>query len=251
MKKKSTRARADGWHLVLGGSDGIGFAFAEWLAEHQCRLIVVARNKERLSRARTKLLASGAAEVRILAGDLLNPRFRAGLFRRASTIRLSLIFIGGPSPPAGTIDQISSNEVEAGAKSCLAYPVDVMRFALSHHASRKRDPLTIIFLSSSASKDDLPDHPFFLSALFRSAAEHLLKRIAELHLHERVELLIWRPTVVYTRLAKAYAATLPLFSPDGSLSDRLRRIFHSPVPSPTEYIQSITDKPKVQSAPRR
>lgn len=251
MKKKTTAAQGDGWHLILGGSDGIGFAFANCLAEHRSRLIVVARSRERLSRARAKLLASGAAEVRVLHGDLLNEQFRAKLFRRVSTFRLSMIFIGGPSPPAGTIADISSKEIEAAARSCLAYPTDVMRFALSLRCSMGLDPLKVIFLSSSASRDDLADHPFFLSALFRSAAERLLKRIAALRVDEQVELLIWRPTVVYTRLAKAYASTLPSLAPDDSLRDRLRRAFHSAVPSPSEYIQSIVDCSPLQLAHRR
>ena len=235
MKSKTTRTQDEGWHLVLGGSDGIGFAFAKWLSERRRRLVVVSRGREHLVLARKELLALGAAEVRTVAGDLLQQAFRSHLFRRLSKLPLSTIFIGGPSPRAGAIGDITGKQIESAAQSCLAYPVHVMSFAIANSCKNR---LTVVFLSSSASREGLADHPFLLSAAFRRAAEQTLRRMAALRVEDRMKLVILRPSVVYTRLAMAYAQGLPSLQHNDSLLNRLRARFHCTIiPSPDEYIR--------------
>jgi nucleoside-diphosphate-sugar epimerase len=235
MKKKATAAQVDGWHLVLGGSDGIGFAFAKWLSERRRRLVVVSRGREHLALARKRLLALGAAEVRTVAGDVLQQPFRSRLFLSLSELPLSTIFIGGPSPLAGSIREITGKEIESAAQSCLAYPVHVMSFAIANGCNNR---LTVVFLSSSASREELADHPFFLSAAFRRSAEQTLKRMASFRAEDCMKLVILRPSVVYTRLAMAYAQGLPSLQHNDSLLNRLRVRFHcTTVPSPDEYIR--------------
>jgi len=61
------------WALVAGGSDGVGAAFAERLAEAGINLVLVGRNAERLEAAAATLRAAYPVEVRSLPLDLAAP----------------------------------------------------------------------------------------------------------------------------------------------------------------------------------
>ena len=60
------------WALVVGGSEGIGAAFARKLASHGFKLVLVARKPEPLEDLAVELRATGA-EVRTLSDDLSKP----------------------------------------------------------------------------------------------------------------------------------------------------------------------------------
>ena len=60
------------WALVVGGSEGIGAAFARKLASHGFKLVLVARKPEPLEDLAVELRATGA-EVRTLSADLSKP----------------------------------------------------------------------------------------------------------------------------------------------------------------------------------
>jgi uncharacterized protein len=60
------------WALVVGGSEGIGAAFARKLAGHGFKLVVIARKPEPLENLAVELRATGA-EVRTLSADLSKP----------------------------------------------------------------------------------------------------------------------------------------------------------------------------------
>jgi len=64
-------------HLVLGGSCGIGFAYAGGFGQRGDDLWIVALGRERLAGAARKLAAAaGAAEMRSSAVDLIDPKRR-------------------------------------------------------------------------------------------------------------------------------------------------------------------------------
>jgi NAD(P)-dependent dehydrogenase (short-subunit alcohol dehydrogenase family) len=56
--------------IVTGGSQGIGLAVAQSLAAEGCNLHLVSRNREKLDRARTALLAQHSCKIEIHAFDL-------------------------------------------------------------------------------------------------------------------------------------------------------------------------------------
>jgi short-subunit dehydrogenase len=60
------------WALVIGGSEGVGAAFARKLAIAGFKLVLVARKPGPLEEVATELRASGA-EVRVLSADLSQP----------------------------------------------------------------------------------------------------------------------------------------------------------------------------------
>src|SRR5437879_5911329 len=90
-----------GLHVVLGGSLGIGYAYALWHAKRGANLLVIARNEASLDTARDSLLGAGAKSVRTFSADLTDPQALQLLWKRLEERELNSLFAGGPSPPAG------------------------------------------------------------------------------------------------------------------------------------------------------
>jgi short-subunit dehydrogenase len=60
------------WALVIGGSEGVGAAFARLLAADGFKLVLLARKQAPLDELAAELRGSGA-EVRVLSKDLSEP----------------------------------------------------------------------------------------------------------------------------------------------------------------------------------
>lgn len=58
--------------LITGGSRGLGFAIAKRLARENYRLVLIARNQDRLNEAKAELEADGAETI-IFASDVTDP----------------------------------------------------------------------------------------------------------------------------------------------------------------------------------
>jgi uncharacterized protein len=63
--------------LVTGATSGIGHAFSRYLARAGYRLVIVARDGDRLAERRATLLALGAADAQTITADLTEPSERA------------------------------------------------------------------------------------------------------------------------------------------------------------------------------
>lgn len=68
--------------LITGASSGLGAEFAHQLARAKYRLVLVARDSQRLDAMRDSLLAAGAAAVEVLAADLTDDAARAAVSER-------------------------------------------------------------------------------------------------------------------------------------------------------------------------
>ncbi|MET0864895.1 MAG: SDR family NAD(P)-dependent oxidoreductase, partial [Nakamurella sp.] len=68
--------------LVTGATSGIGYAFCRHLATAGYRLVIVARDGDRLVERRTTLLGLGSPAVELLAADLTEPAERTAVADR-------------------------------------------------------------------------------------------------------------------------------------------------------------------------
>ena len=78
------------WALVVGGSEGIGAAFARFLAADGFRLVLVARKQAPLDELAAELTGQGA-EVRVVSADLSQPDALATVRAATDDIEVGLL----------------------------------------------------------------------------------------------------------------------------------------------------------------
>lgn len=231
---RNTQSATD---LVLGGTAGIGHAYAMTCANAGHAVYLVARDAAGLSAAATRLGAAGASDVQFCAGDLNDAEFRSSLrtaLNAKGLLPLRSILIGGPSPPAGTLNQVTLGDMDAGYDICVRYPLEIMRWALEGALAVGGE---VIVVSSSVSKEPVPGTRFAVSALFRRTLDELANELQTRFETSGRTLVIWRPRVVVTRLSLAYAQRL---SGAVNMLDQiefLRRLFDvARVPTAAEFV---------------
>lgn len=201
-------------HLVLGGSRGIGYAYAAHFAELGDALELVARDEVSLSSAVNTLKQTGNSHVSYICCDLTDEDSRAQLISRVKQRRYDRIFIGGPTPPSGILSELSDAEFTQAYQSCLAYPFAFLRWASSLPNAAQ---LQLVVVSSSAVSKPVQGNPFAASALFRSG----LDEVVDVFRGYFSSLDVWYPDLVWTPLAEAYAARL---FPEYSIEQRKARL---------------------------
>ena len=216
-------------HLVLGGTRGIGRAYAEHFARDGVGLDLVGRTESDLREARAVLLEVGAPSVELHRGDLRDAEFRRELTSSFDPEEFSGIFLGGPSPTPGELETVAAEAIGSAAETCLAYPLSIFNWL---EEGDWDGMLTV--LSSSATREELCGHEFFLSALLRRPMERLLDCYRS---HDGIDARVWRPKVVLTSLSRRYARSLPEFEEDASPRDALRsHIEVDEVPTASQYV---------------
>lgn len=191
-------------HLILGGSEGIGYAYAEAMAARGGELTLVARRLEPLQAAREALLLAGASVVSLISGDVLSKPFRDVL--RNQCKQFDSIFVSGPSPQPGGLELIEAEDFEMHAldacKSCFVYPLEIMEWALGVGLAIGG---RLIVVSSSAISSPVTETHFLLSRLFRSALHELMPAYQEKFNENKKIVKIWKPKAVLTPLAISFA----------------------------------------------
>jgi short-subunit dehydrogenase len=134
------------WVLVAGASDGIGREIATELSRKGLKLVLVARNQERLEGLIASLQNAGSPEIRIVAADLSTKAGRDSLIVNTADLEIGLFVAAAGFGTSGSFlegsDDTESNMVELNC---------VMPMVLSRHYARPmaiRGHGGIIFLSS-------------------------------------------------------------------------------------------------------
>lgn len=219
-------------HLVLGGSTGIGFAYAERYARLGHRLVIVARDAIKLEAAREKLVRTRASSVETRCCDLTTGARQTLLDSVLQTPRFSTVFIGGPGPVAGSSAEICVNDHQSAREACVAYPCEVIDLGDRLLGPGGR----FVILSSSAADEPFPGHRFYLSALYRRELDNCLATRAARLGSLKIDLLILKPKLVLTPLSESYASAIDAHR---SPEDTLARIFTVPkIQTPTEFMQA-------------
>jgi 17beta-estradiol 17-dehydrogenase / very-long-chain 3-oxoacyl-CoA reductase len=84
----------DSWAVISGGSDGIGLAFAEKLAEAGINVVLVARNEEKLKDKLKILTAAYKAKVQYRVADFSkgdSPEFYTELYNTMKDLDVSIL----------------------------------------------------------------------------------------------------------------------------------------------------------------
>lgn len=226
-------------HLILGGSEGIGFSYAALQAKKGHSLKLVARCEDKLEAARLQLLDCGASQVEIVCGDLTNPGFLSSFL--SEQCGFDTILAGGPSPKCITLSKaLSSSEDEQlivhNYRAAISYPLRIIDWALNLGLAPWG---RLYILGSSESKKAMLTSPFFPSASFRRVIDELVEEYFELFKENKKNVQVWRPDVVVTPLSIRYACYKASKEVSASEAKQvLEGLFpHSTVLTSDEYIQ--------------
>lgn len=124
--------------LVTGATSGIGDAFARQLAAAGHRLVIVARDGERLAERRVALVSLGAPDVETMTADLTDPAERAAVADRLrDTARPIDLLVNNAGSSLGTeflqaaeadlIREVSLNAISVMVLTHAALPAMVAR----------------------------------------------------------------------------------------------------------------------------
>lgn len=136
--------------LVTGGSQGLGRATAEALVHDGARVVLIARDTERLGEVVTTL---GAERVTACAGDLAD----ADLADRAVALALAtygrldgaLISVGGPA--VGRLEDITERQWQDAFESVFLGSLRMTR-AVADHARSSGTPASLALVLSTSAK---------------------------------------------------------------------------------------------------
>lgn len=77
--------------LITGGSEGIGLELARLFVQDNTRVILVARNEERLAEVKRQLESCGRGEVLVFSADLIVPEERQALYKAVKDLDIDVL----------------------------------------------------------------------------------------------------------------------------------------------------------------
>ena len=190
------------FHLVLGGTRGIGAAYARSLARQGAQLHILGRETESRAAIERECRDFGSPEVRTEALDLSIPTMFEDWLNRQGNTRFASVFLGGPSPAPGPSARVGRAEHAHAAWVCSALPAMLLQW-LRERASAD-DPVELSWLGSSVAGELETDHEFFLSGLYRRTTGAWLRAVAATA--DWLRLAVHEPKVVESGMSLAYAA---------------------------------------------
>jgi uncharacterized protein len=134
--------------LITGGSSGIGLGFARILAARGLRVVLVARDKERLERIALELGAAGG-RAEVLAADLGNPAELGVVEARLGAEPAIDLFVNNAAfGTSGRFTDVSVDAAEAQIRVNVLAPTRLAHAALRAMRARRRG--AVINVSSGA-----------------------------------------------------------------------------------------------------
>ena len=162
--------------LVTGASRGLGAATARQLAREGARLVLIARNLERLEATAASIRQETGAQVAVVAGDV---GVAADIERMvAETVRqfggLDILITNAGGPPPGQFDELDDAAWDKAINNMLMGAVRLVRAALPY--LRRSKAAAVLTLTSYSVKQPLPN--LVLSNSVRLAVIGLTKSLA-------------------------------------------------------------------------
>jgi len=162
--------------LITGASRGLGFAAAMALAKEGAKVIINARNPEKLSEAASRIKRETHSEVYPIPGDLTNPNFPAELI---SAIQMSLggldiLIANAGGPPSGQFESFDDTAWQKAIDLSFLSHVRLIRSALP--LLRQSNYASVLTVTSYSVKQPIPN--LILSNSIRAATVGLTKTLA-------------------------------------------------------------------------
>ncbi|MCX4388145.1 SDR family NAD(P)-dependent oxidoreductase [Micromonospora peucetia] len=132
------------WALVVGGSEGVGAAFAEQLARAGLGVVLVARKPEALGEVADRVLAHGAP-CRVLALDLLDADATARIVEAVADLDLGLLVLNaGANTYRSRFVEADLARVQAVIDLNVTRPLELCRELGARLAARGRGGILVV-----------------------------------------------------------------------------------------------------------
>lgn len=164
--------------VVIGGSQGLGYAVCERLAAEGVNLLLFARNPETLAQASAQLRSAHGVRVETCAGDIARVEDVERLARQAAeTGGAQILVLNTPRPPSPMRDFLLENDLERweqGYQQQLHGALLVLRMLTPLIAASGWG--RVVAITSASVKQPLPRHA--ISTIYRAGVQAALKHLA-------------------------------------------------------------------------
>lgn len=153
MKAGQFKEKYGQYALVAGGSDGLGFAFAEALAKRGLNLVLMARQKERLESAAARLKEAYKIDVVSIAADMADYE---NVKRNIQTLNvpIGLLVYNAAFAPIGLFEDTSEEHLALAAGVNVKTPLLLIKLLSAEMIKQKRGG--IVLMSSLAGQQGSP-----------------------------------------------------------------------------------------------
>ena len=171
MKKLSKKVA-----LVTGGSEGIGFSIALYLASEGCNLVIVSRDKKKLDKATNRIKKKYKIKCLAVEGDVSNPNLPSKVFNKVKKEfkRLDILINNSGGPPMGSFFHQNDQSWDFAINQNL---LSVIRFTNSAFPLMKKNNFgRVINILSVLAKEPTPQ--MVLSATTRAGVIAFAKSVS-------------------------------------------------------------------------
>lgn len=171
--------------FIAGSSSGLGYAVARELVREGCRVAICSRDRKRIKAAAERLIEETGARddhVMPIECDVTAEReVNDAVDRTAEHYgELNIVVTNAGGPPAGFIDDFSTDDWKAALDLNLLSTINLCRAALPHlrKAAVGPDALArILMITSISAKQPIPN--LYLSNTARAGVQGFAKSLAE------------------------------------------------------------------------
>lgn len=191
---KNTVSKYGKWAIIVGGSAGIGLAFADQLAQAGHNLVLVARGKGDLEKSATTLTARHNVEVKTLALDLTAPNGTTQLYEQTKALNPGLVVLSAAMETTAHFTKVTANAHENLINLNVQVPAILARLYGADMIERERGG--IVFFSSVFGYQGVP-----LVANYAASKAYILTLGEALHVEMKpqgVDVLVISPGLTDT-----------------------------------------------------
>ena len=154
MKTTKFTEKYGPYALVAGGSDGLGFAFAEALAQRGLNLVLIARQEERLKSSGAFLTEKYKIDVKSIAADMADYENVKELIT-ALNVSIGLLVYNAAFAPIGLFENTYQQHLALAADVNMKTPLLLTKFLSLPMMRKKRGG--IVLMSSLAGAQGSPN----------------------------------------------------------------------------------------------